>query len=100
MILGCYCNHLPAITYAASLAHHGFLGSVEHMFLCDVDLTSAPADHLVSLVSSVTWRIVISNVIGCDLVNILDSVKSLDLGLVISNQSLGSEETRALVRVM
>ena len=99
-IIGCYCDHLPAITCAASLSHHGFLGSVEQLFLCDVDLTSVQADHLASLVSSVTWKIVISNVRGCDLVNILDSVKSLPWGLVIANQSLGSEETQALVRVM
>ena len=99
-MIGCNCNLLPAIPYAASLAHHGILGSVEQLFLCDVDLTSVQADHLASLVSSVTWRVAISNVIGCDLVNILDGVKSLDFGLVIANQSLGSEETRALVRVM
>ena len=99
-MIGCYCNHLPAITYAASLAHHGIFDCVEQLFLCDVELTSVPADHLASLVSSVTWKIVISNVRGCDLVNILDGIKSLDFGLVIANQSLGSEETRALVRVM
>ena len=40
----------------------------------------------------------ISNVSGCDLVTILDSVKS-NL-LIIISQSLSSEETQALVRAM
>ena len=47
-------SNLPEITCAASLAHHGLLGSVEEMSLCDVDLTSVPAEHLASLFSSVT----------------------------------------------
>ena len=89
---------LHAITSAASLAHHGLLGSVEMLTLGDVDLTSVPADHLASLVSSVTGNIVICNVSGCDLVTILDSVRSD--WLYITRQSLGIEETQALVRAM
>ena len=57
-----------------------------------------PAEHLASLVSSFTGRIEIINVSGCGLVTILDSVKSRWLS--ISRQSLGSEETQALVRAM
>ena len=49
-----YSSDLPVITCAASLAHHGFLGSVDEMRLWDVDLTTVPAEHLASLVSSVT----------------------------------------------
>ena len=97
-MLGRYPSILPAITCAASLAHHGLLGSVWGMRLFDVDLTSVPAEHLASLVSSVTERVYIHNVCGCDLVTILDSVKSKWLN--IRYQSLSSEETQALVRVM
>ena len=86
------------ITCAASLAHHGLLGSVKEMVLRNVDLTSVPAEHLASLVSSVTGRVTIENVSGCDLITILDSVKSRVLN--ISWQSLGREETQALVRAM
>ena len=89
---------LPVITSAASLAHHGLLGSVDFLTLGDVDLTSVPAEHLASLVSSVKEHLVIGNVSGCDLVTILDSVKSKELD--ISRQSLGSEETQALVQAM
>jgi len=91
-------SSLPVITCAASLAHQGLLGSVQEMRLWNVDLTSLPAEHLASLVSSVTRRIIIENVSGCDLVTILDSVKSEKLS--ISSQSLDSEETQALVRAM
>ena len=89
---------LPVITAAASLAHHGLLGSVDFLALGDVDLTSVPAQHLASLVSSVKENLVIGNVSGCDLVTILDSVKSD--WLYIRRQKLGVEETQALVRAM
>ena len=87
---------LPLITCAASLAHHGLLGSVAaYLRLYNVDLTSVPAEHLASLTSSVTERIRIWNVSGCDLVNIMDSVKS---EVVIGSQSLCICETKALVQ--
>ena len=86
------------ITYAASLAHNGLLGSMRDMLLLDVDLTSVPADHLASLVSSMTMKVVIINVSGCDLVTVLESVKSRVLE--IREQGLGSEETQALVQAM
>ena len=89
----------PEFTCVTSLAHHGLLGSVEGMNLIDVDLSSVPAEHLASLTSCVTGSAHICNVSGCDLVTILDSVKS-DLWLSISRQSLGNEETEALVRAM
>ena len=94
------CIH-PAITCAASLAHHGLLGSLRDVRLVDVDLTSIPAEHLASLVSSVTGCVTIKNVSGCNLVSILNSAsvksKELDFGRY---QSLGSEETQALVQAM
>ena len=89
---------LPEIICAASLAHHRLLGSVKDMSLDDVDLTSVPAEHLASLASSVTGRVYIENVSGCDLVTILDSVKSRVLD--IRSQSLGSKKTQALVHAM
>jgi len=93
------CGSLPSIiTRAASLAHHGLLGSVTVLHLCDDYPTSLPTEQLDSLVSSVTEWVDIENVSGCDLVTILDSVKSKELD--ISRQSLGSEETQALVRAM
>ena len=46
----------------------------------------------------VTCHLHIRNVKGCDLVSILTSLKCGDL--VISNQSLGREETRVLVQAM
>ena len=91
-------GHQRVITCAASLAHHELLGSVKEMVLDDIDLTSVPAEHLVSLASSVTDSVNIRNVSGCGLVTILDSVKIQVLRFI--NQSLGSEETRALVRAM
>ena len=90
-------SKLPVISCAASLAYHGLLGSVREIKLQDIDLTSVPADHLISLVSSVTVRVGIQNVSGC-LVTILDSVKSKEL--CITRQSLDSEETRAVLRAM
>ena len=90
--------NVSVITCASSLAKYGLLGSVKGMRLWNIDLTSVPAEHLASLVSSVTGHVHIREIRGCDLVNILDNVKSEVL--VIKRQSLGSEETQALVRAM
>ena len=70
-------SNLPAITGAASLAHHRLLGSVDLMRLYNVDLTSVQAEYLASLVLSVRGyvSIGIDYVSGRDLVIILDSVK-------------------------
>ena len=51
-----------------------------------------------SLVSYVTKDFNINNISGCDLVTILDSVQCNTL--TVSSQSLGREETWALLRVM
>ena len=83
---------------AASLAYRGLLGPLEEVKMCG-DLTSIPPEHLVSLVSSVTWSVKIENVSACDLVTILDSVRNCE-EIVIAYQSLSREETEALVRVM
>ena len=82
---------------AASLAHHGLLSSVDRLWLSD-DLSPVPAQHLASLVSCVTFSLHIKNVSGCDLVSILNSLKCEWLD--ISSQSLGREETQALVKAM
>ena len=89
---------LDFVTCAAALAHHGLLGAVDFLRLGDVDLSTVPAKHLVSLVSSVTKAVTIHNVTGCDLVTLIDSLtcKWLRIGF----KSLGKEETQALVRAM
>ena len=87
---------VPEIICAASLAHHGLLGSVKRMYLPNVDLTSVPAEHLASLVSCVEWTVKISN--NTCVVTILDNVNCTNL--VIEFQSLSREETAALVRAM
>ena len=86
------------IITAASLAHHGFLPSVERMYLGNVDLSSVPAEHLASLAACATGFVWIRNVSNTNLTSILDSCKSD--ALYIRNQSLNTEETRALVRAM
>ena len=82
----------------ASLAHHGLLGSLNNMWLNDVDLSPVPTQHLASLVSSVTRNLSIRNVSGCDIVSLLTSLKCERLRIV--SQRLGREETRALVQAM
>ena len=91
-------SSLQVITSAASLAHQGLLGPVEQIWLRDVNLTSVPPEHIASLISSVTRWVRVRKVSGGDLVTILDSVKSQQL--VIYEQSLGRQETKALVRAM
>ena len=93
-------QRLPDIRIAASLAHHELLGSVNVKILsCHVmDLASVPAEHLTSLASCVTWAVDINNVSNCDIISLLNSVKCERL--YISNHSLSSEETMALVRAM
>ena len=86
------------IKTAANLAHHGMLGSMNWMNLYDVDLASVPAEHLASLASCVTIGVGIYNVSNCDLISILDSVKCEQLNF--DKQTLGSEETQALLRAM
>ena len=85
---------------AASLAHHGLLGSVRDLDLCLVDLSSVPAQHLSSLVSCVTRSLCIEEVSGCDLVSTLTSLKCKDFHIARHRQRLGREETQALVQAM
>ena len=88
----------PEIITLASLAYHCLLGTVESMELDDVDLGSVPVEHLASLVSCVTRFFNIRSVSNCDLVSLLDSVKTEQLS--INNQRLSCEETQAVVRAM
>jgi len=82
---------------AASLAQHGLLGSLDRLRLFYMDLSPVPAKQLASLVSSVTGDLNIDAISG-DLTSLLASIKCEYL--VISDQSLDGEETRALVRAM
>ena len=84
------------LTCGASLAHHGLLISVNLLYLHNVDLSPVPTQHLASLATCVTGELHIQNVSGCDLVSILTRCKVLR----INSQSLGREETRALVWAM
>ena len=86
------------LTCGASLAHHGLLGSVNRLALHYVDLSQVPTQHLASLASCATRYIKIENVSGCDLVSLLTSLKCRELN--IGTQSLGREETQALVEAM
>ena len=98
---------LPEISTIAYLAHqtplnisYGTwkLSSVVRLKLQNVDLTSVPAKHLASLASCVKFGLHITNVRTTTLVNILDNIKCKYL--VIKKQSLGTEETQALVWAM
>ena len=89
---------LALITCAAALAHHGLLDNIDKVNLVEVDLSTVPAQHLVSLISNVTKHVCINGVSGCDLLTLLDSVKCEEL--LLFSQCLGLEETKALMRAM
>ena len=99
---------LPEIRCAASLAHHKlheqggpypFAGWLCETTLADVDLSSVPPEHLDSMMSCIGRTLKISNIVrGKGLVRILNNVIS-DL-FFIENQTLGVEETEALVKAM
>ena len=92
--------NLQLIRCAACLAHKGPLRSVylNDLNLLNVDLASVPAHNLASLIACVMGAIHISNVSGCDLVSILQSIRSKVLDICC--QRLDSEETGALVQSM
>ena len=92
---------MPLITCAASLAHYGLLGPLEVIYLNGnyVDLSTVPLQHLAALVFCVTEHVNICDFNDCDLVTLLDSIKSKSLN-IFKSRSLGREETRALVRAM
>ena len=88
---------LEEIPCGAILAHKGLLVS-ETLELVNVNLASIPAHHLTALISSVTSIVSIDGVSGCDLVTLLDSIRCRRL--LVENQSLGTEETKAMVKAM
>ena len=102
-IRGRYSWNLPdgltmeQIIAAARLAHYGQIG-FKDLTLQFKDLSTIPGEHLCSLASSVREIFDIQTVRGCDLVKIIDSVRSNKLG--IFNQNLDREATEALVRAM
>ena len=94
-------NDKHVMAYAGSLAHQGLfkLETEEEAWLFrDVDLSLVPTDHQISLAACVTAGIVIRNVRGCDLVNIFKGVKTKRVN--IKRQTLGREETQALVQAV
>ena len=60
--------------------------------------SSVPVQQLTSLVSCVTSDLFIRGVSGCDLTRVLESVRCRHL--FIDSQTLGSEETQALMWAM
>ena len=96
-------NSLSVTACAASLAYHGLLGSAEeseYLVLEYVDLTNIPSEHLAALAS---WMpslcdVSLNNVSGIDMESFLHSLKCQDFG--IYKQTLGREETEALVQAM
>ena len=91
-------DYISWIRCAASLAHHGLLDGLVGMAIDEVDLSSVPAEQLVSLTSNVRAGLCFKNISGCDLVSIFSNLKCNMV--TINNQSLGREETRALVQLM
>ena len=83
------------ITFAASLAYHGLLGSVDSLIMHDNNMSGVPTKHLSSLVSCVTETVNISRVKGLDLLSVVQSIKSQEL--IIFKQRLGSKETQARI---
>ena len=92
-------NGLECITCVAALTHHHhILCKIDSIVVIDVDLSTVPTSHLMSLVSSVTDTLLVEDVTGCDLVTLLDLVQCVRI--IIKRQILKSEETQALVRAM
>ena len=82
----------------AALAHHGLLGSMERLWLSEVDLSEIP-HQLASLASCVTGVLYIKNVTGSQ--QIVSLLTSLNCSLLdIERQRLGREETQAMVQAM
>ena len=94
---------IPEIITAATLAHHGFMDSVQenslgryvaNMKLQNVDLSRFPVAHLASLASCVEGTLVLENLTNCPLIRILDRFQGRTLE--ISEMSLNEEETLAV----
>ena len=66
----------------------------------DIDLSCIPVQNLASLVACVRFSVSIENVRGCDLLKLLESVRSNHLFMFIDQQSLNSEETKTLVKAL
>ena len=90
-------SNLPLWTCAAALAYHGLLGPVNATWLdrnyFDFDRVTIPVQHRTALVSCVTGIVNICHFNDCDLVTILDSIKSKSLN-IFQSRRLGREETR------
>ena len=85
----------------SALAYRGLLKDVEEVYLHEVNLSTIPTKHLISLMSSVTKTvdIIYYDITGCDLVSILDSLQCTEIGLGFNSLCI-EEEAEALVRAM
>ena len=97
-VLGFRVWDITELMCSASLAHHDLFSYLWDLTLSNVDMSPIPAQNLASLASCVTDTLKIKNVSGCGLVSILTSLKCYELH--IWRQSLGVEETQALVLAM
>ena len=87
------------MTCVATLAYRGWIRDLDNIWLQEIDLSTVPIQHLISLLSSVKRTVNIScEVTGWDLVTILDSLQCQEIRL--GCKRLGREETQALVRAM
>ena len=90
---------LALLTCGAALTYRGLIKEIQELRLDEVNLSTIPTTHLISLISSVTRILDVDhNVTGCDLVTILDSLQCPEIGLRCN--SLGRVEAQALVRAM
>ena len=84
---------------AAQLAQEGYLSSVKHMYIMDMNISEIPSDKIAKLASIVTDSVIIANITNpTQLGPILSSVQSKELFLV--DMSLSEKNTRALVTAM
>ena len=90
---------LAELKTAAQLAQEGYLSSVEHMRIEDMDISEISRDNLAKLSSIVTSMLTIDNITPVSQLGpILASFQSRWLRLY--NMSLSEENTRALVTAM
>ena len=98
-------DSISKLVCGASMVHNDLLDFDSWMNpvilrLQNIDLSPVPIEHLESLADCVTGNVWIENVSGCQqIVSILKHIYCVS-DLWSSNQSLGKEETQALVQAM
>lgn len=100
-------SDLQELADIASLIYHNMLGevSIKSLVLWDGDLSSIPTEQLVSLASGVTDQVCIrKETIILDQHVLLNNINSAEVEIMIDinqrNQTLGIDETSALIKAM